>query len=134
MTGGRYRNEILRPTVVTFAAAIGDELMLMEDTIKLHRANLVDDFLFEEGIIRMEYRSCSTNMNPVEPVWDILGRRVCCGVKSQDLGGQFTGQNVKLGGHQTCLSINRLWHELCDMLHRLVGTTAPGHHDCSIQE
>ncbi|GFU11088.1 hypothetical protein TNCV_4970111 [Trichonephila clavipes] len=25
----------------------------------------------------------------------------------------------------TCLSINRLWHELCDMLRRLVGTTAP---------
>ncbi|GFV83225.1 hypothetical protein TNCV_1899521 [Trichonephila clavipes] len=23
---------------------------------------------------------------------------------------------------------------LCDMLRRLVGTTAPGHHDCSIQE
>ncbi|GFV53635.1 uncharacterized protein TNCV_2643541 [Trichonephila clavipes] len=43
-------------------------------------------------------------------------------------------QNVKLGGHQTCLSINRLWHELCDMLRRLVGTTAFGHHDCSIQE
>ncbi|GFY01282.1 uncharacterized protein TNCV_5077491 [Trichonephila clavipes] len=36
-------------------------------------------------------------------------------------------QNVKLGGHQTCLSINRLWHELCDMLCRLVGTTALGH-------
>ncbi|GFU46267.1 uncharacterized protein TNCV_2155921 [Trichonephila clavipes] len=43
-------------------------------------------------------------------------------------------QNVKLGGHQTCLSLNRLWHELCDMLCRLVGTTGPGHHDCSIQE
>ncbi|GFT58943.1 uncharacterized protein TNCV_185621 [Trichonephila clavipes] len=43
-------------------------------------------------------------------------------------------QNVKLGGHQTRLSINRLWHELCDMLRRLVGTTAPGHHDCSIRE
>ncbi|GFT28041.1 tigger transposable element-derived protein 1 [Trichonephila clavipes] len=42
--------------------------------------------------------------------------------------------NVKLGGHQKCLSINRLWHELCDMLRRLVRTTAPGHHDCSIQE
>ncbi|GFV47777.1 uncharacterized protein TNCV_3383071 [Trichonephila clavipes] len=36
-------------------------------------------------------------------------------------------QNVKLGGHQTCLSINRLWNELCDMLRRLVGTTVPGH-------
>ncbi|GFY26667.1 uncharacterized protein TNCV_2879951 [Trichonephila clavipes] len=43
-------------------------------------------------------------------------------------------QNVKLGGHPTCLSINRLWHELWDMLRRLVRTTAPGHHDCSIQE
>ncbi|GFW89716.1 hypothetical protein TNCV_4069151 [Trichonephila clavipes] len=40
----------------------------------------------------------------------------------------------KLGGHPTCLSITGLWHELCDMLRRLVGTTAPGHHDCSIQE
>ncbi|GFT82378.1 uncharacterized protein TNCV_2388761 [Trichonephila clavipes] len=43
-------------------------------------------------------------------------------------------QNVKLDGHQTCLPINRLWHEHCDMLRRLVGTTALGHHDCSIQE
>ncbi|GFW77066.1 uncharacterized protein TNCV_2724961 [Trichonephila clavipes] len=43
-------------------------------------------------------------------------------------------QNVKLGGYPTCLSINRLWHELCDILCRLVRTTAPGHHDCSIQE
>ncbi|GFS74524.1 uncharacterized protein TNCV_458621 [Trichonephila clavipes] len=42
-------------------------------------------------------------------------------------------QNVKLGGHQTCLSINRLWYELCDMLRRLVGTTAPGYHDYSIK-
>ncbi|GFW45408.1 hypothetical protein TNCV_4702191 [Trichonephila clavipes] len=33
-------------------------------------------------------------------------------------------QYVKLGGHQTCLSINRFWHKLCDMLRRLVGTTA----------
>ncbi|GFU74399.1 uncharacterized protein TNCV_2525681 [Trichonephila clavipes] len=50
-------------------------------------------------------------------------------------------QNLKLGGHQTCLSINRLWHDrlwhdcsTSDMLRRLVGTRAPGHHDCSIQE
>ncbi|GFV44116.1 hypothetical protein TNCV_3572371 [Trichonephila clavipes] len=29
-------------------------------------------------------------------------------------------QNVKIGGLQTCLSINRLWHEPCDMLRRLL--------------
>ncbi|GFX04917.1 alpha-2 adrenergic receptor [Trichonephila clavipes] len=44
------------------------------------------------------------------------------GVKSQDLGGQFTGPKREIR------------HELCDMLRRLVGTTAPGHHDGSIQE
>ncbi|GFV97548.1 uncharacterized protein TNCV_2040561 [Trichonephila clavipes] len=43
-------------------------------------------------------------------------------------------QNVKLGGHQTCLSINRLWHELCDMLRRLVGITAPGRHDSGMKK
>ncbi|GFU84072.1 hypothetical protein TNCV_679711 [Trichonephila clavipes] len=29
-------------------------------------------------------------------------------------------QNVKLGGHQTCLSINRLWHELCDIIYAVL--------------
>ncbi|GFX80178.1 CUB and sushi domain-containing protein 1 [Trichonephila clavipes] len=48
--------------------------------------------------------------------------------------GKWSGEIPNCGGHQTCLSINRLWHELCDMLRRLVGTTAPGQHDCSIQE
>ena len=36
------------------------------------------------------------------------------------LGANSQVQNVKLGGHQTCLSINRLWHELCNLLRRLV--------------
>ncbi|GFW42840.1 hypothetical protein TNCV_1212471 [Trichonephila clavipes] len=49
-------------------------------------------------------------------------------------GGQFIGPKREIRRLPTCLSINRLWHELCDMLCRLVGTTAPGHHDCSIQE
>ncbi|GBP15145.1 hypothetical protein EVAR_73436_1 [Eumeta japonica] len=43
-------------------------------------------------------------------------------------------QNVKLVGHQTCPSINLLWHELCDMLRRFVETTSLGHHGYSIQE
>ncbi|GFS48194.1 hypothetical protein TNCV_2296041 [Trichonephila clavipes] len=30
-------------------------------------------------------------------------------------------QNGKLGGHQTFLSINRLWHELCDVCAVLLG-------------
>ncbi|GFW60144.1 transposable element Tcb2 transposase [Trichonephila clavipes] len=54
LTARRYRDEILRPIVVPYAAAIGDDFILMDDNSRPHRANMVKDFLFEEGIVRME--------------------------------------------------------------------------------
>ncbi|GFU91274.1 transposable element Tcb2 transposase [Trichonephila clavipes] len=48
LTARRYRDEILRPIVVPYAAAIGDDFILMDDNCRPHRANLVEDFLFEE--------------------------------------------------------------------------------------
>ncbi|GFV33517.1 transposable element Tcb2 transposase [Trichonephila clavipes] len=52
-------HEILRPIVVSYAAAIGDNFILMDDNSRPHRANIVEDSLFEEGIIRMEWPACS---------------------------------------------------------------------------
>ncbi|GFW57732.1 transposable element Tcb2 transposase [Trichonephila clavipes] len=54
LTARRYRDEILRPIVVPYAAAIGDDFILMDYNCRPHRANLVEYFLFEEGIVRME--------------------------------------------------------------------------------
>ncbi|GFW85310.1 transposable element Tcb2 transposase [Trichonephila clavipes] len=76
LTARRYREEILRPIVVPYAAAIGDDFILMDDNSRPQRANLVEDFLFEEGIVRMERPACSPDMDPIEHVWDALGRRV----------------------------------------------------------
>ncbi|GFW42632.1 transposable element Tcb2 transposase [Trichonephila clavipes] len=65
LTARRYRDEILRPIVVPYAAAIGDDFILMDDNCRPHRANLVEDFLFEEGIVRMEWPGCSPDMNQI---------------------------------------------------------------------
>ncbi|GFX67945.1 transposable element Tcb2 transposase [Trichonephila clavipes] len=54
LTARRYRDEILRPIIVPYTSAIGDDFILMDDNCRPHRANLVEDFLFEEGIVRME--------------------------------------------------------------------------------
>ncbi|GFW10720.1 transposable element Tcb2 transposase [Trichonephila clavipes] len=51
LTARRYRDETLRPIVVPYAAAIGDSFILMDDNCSPHRANMEEDFLFEEGIV-----------------------------------------------------------------------------------
>ncbi|GFU03132.1 transposable element Tcb2 transposase [Trichonephila clavipes] len=68
LTARRYRDEVLRPIVVPYAAAIGDDFILMDDNCMSHRANLVEDLLFEEGIVRMEWPACFPDIDPIEHV------------------------------------------------------------------
>ncbi|GFV82800.1 transposable element Tcb2 transposase [Trichonephila clavipes] len=77
LTARRYKEEILRPIVVSYAAAIRHDFILMDDNSRPHRANLVEDSLFEEGIVRMEWPACSLNMNPIEHVWDAIRKMSC---------------------------------------------------------
>ncbi|GFS97743.1 hypothetical protein TNCV_2558931 [Trichonephila clavipes] len=43
LTARRYRDEILRAIEVPYAAAIGDDSLLMDDNCRRHCANLVED-------------------------------------------------------------------------------------------
>ncbi|GFU22206.1 transposable element Tcb1 transposase [Trichonephila clavipes] len=48
----------------------------MDDNARPHRANIVDECLQSEDITRMDWPAYSLDLNPIEHVWDMLGRRI----------------------------------------------------------
>ncbi|KFM71805.1 Transposable element Tcb2 transposase, partial [Stegodyphus mimosarum] len=76
VTGQRYRDEFLEPYVRLFRGAVGPDFIFMDDNAPCHRAVLVDDFLETENIQRMSWPANSPDLNPIEHVWDMLGRQI----------------------------------------------------------
>ncbi|GFT06453.1 transposable element Tcb2 transposase [Trichonephila clavipes] len=76
LTGRRYEDEILRPYVIPYAVAIGDSFVFQDDNARPHRARLVENMLEAETIQRMEWPAFYPDLNPIEHVWDMLGRRI----------------------------------------------------------
>ena len=72
----RYRDEVLEPHVRLFRGAVGPDFIFMDDNAPCHRAVLVDDFLETENIQRMTWPPNSPDLNPIEHVWDMLGRQL----------------------------------------------------------
>ncbi|GFU14107.1 transposable element Tcb2 transposase [Trichonephila clavipes] len=56
----RDRGSRNNPAFVHKSARFGDG----DDNCRPHRANLVEDYFFDEGIVRMEWPTCSPDMNP----------------------------------------------------------------------
>ncbi|GFS93083.1 transposable element Tcb1 transposase [Trichonephila clavipes] len=71
-----YRDEVLEPIVRLYAAAVGPTFVLMDDNACPHTAIIVDDYLESEGIARMAWPAYSSDLNPIENLWDALGRAV----------------------------------------------------------
>ncbi|GFU92537.1 transposable element Tcb1 transposase [Trichonephila clavipes] len=76
MTGHIYRDVIMEQHVRLFQDAKRSEFRFMDDNARPHRANIVDECLQSEDITRMDWPAYSLDLNPIEHVWDMLGRRI----------------------------------------------------------
>ncbi|GFU52603.1 transposable element Tcb1 transposase [Trichonephila clavipes] len=77
MTIHIYRDVFLELHVrFCFGAAMGAELLFMDDNARPHCATIVDECLQSEDITRMDWPAYLPDLNPVEHVWGMLGRRI----------------------------------------------------------
>ncbi|GFV46422.1 transposable element Tcb1 transposase [Trichonephila clavipes] len=71
-----YRDVILEQNVRLFRGALGAEFLFTDDNARPHRASIVDKGLKSKGITRMDWPTYSQDLNPIEHVWDTLGRQI----------------------------------------------------------
>ena len=81
LTGDQYIRDVLQPVVVPHFDnhPLATRPVYMDDNARPHRSRAVTTYLQSEAVTSVPWLAMSLDLNPIEHIWDMLGRPIHAG-------------------------------------------------------
>jgi transposase len=102
LTGDQYVRDVFQPVVVPHFdnRPLATRPVYMVDNARPHRSRAVTAYLQSEAVTSVPWPALSTDLNPIEHIWDMLGHRM--------LPREPPVQSIR----QLEAALHREWHQL----------------------